>query len=184
MLSVGFFAFFVFSAMFNYVPFYLSGPPLHASVRVITLLYLAYRDGDRRGPARGQADQSLRYRHHPGPWLAGVRSGHRLTFIPSLAAIAASAHRHLRGVLSPCMRQRSGRSNARLTESRERANSLYVLLYYLGGAAGISAAGAAYARWGWPGVTTLGLAALVLRSPSGSRKLRRTAAMIWLCKVT
>ena len=33
MLSVGFFAFFVFSAMFNYVPFYLSGPPLHASVR-------------------------------------------------------------------------------------------------------------------------------------------------------
>jgi len=37
-----------------------------------------------------------------------------------------------------------------------------VLLYYLGGAAGISAAGAAYARWGWPGVTALGLAALLL----------------------
>src|SRR5437763_12993650 len=50
MLSVGFFAFFVFSAMFNYIPFYLSGPPLHAGVRVITLLYLAYVMGIAAGP--------------------------------------------------------------------------------------------------------------------------------------
>src|SRR5438128_1733165 len=53
MFAVGFFAFFVFSAMFNYAPFYLSGPPLHLSVRVITLLYLAYLVGIAAGPFSG-----------------------------------------------------------------------------------------------------------------------------------
>jgi hypothetical protein len=35
-----------------------------------------------------------------------------------------------------------------------------VLFYYLGGAAGISATGWAYARAGWPGVVTLAVAVL------------------------
>jgi len=68
-----------------------------------------------------------------------------LTFIPSLPAIALS-------LAVMC----------RLSGSRGRANSLYVLLYYLGGAAGITAAGAAYARWGWRGAALVGLAALLV----------------------
>ena len=55
-----------------------------------------------------------------------------------------------------------GSLNARLTGSRGRANSLYVLLYYLGGAAGISAGGAAYARWGWNGTAGVGALALLV----------------------
>jgi len=92
-----------------------------------------------------------------------------LTFIPSLAAIAASLTAICGGFFA-MHAAAVGSLNARLTESRGRANSLYVLLYYLGGATGISAAGAAYARWGWPGVTTLGLAPWSSRSPSGSLK--------------
>src|SRR5436305_2059279 len=38
MFAVGFFAFFVFSSMFNYIPFYLSGAPLHASVGIVEML--------------------------------------------------------------------------------------------------------------------------------------------------
>jgi YNFM family putative membrane transporter len=160
MLSVGFFAFFVFSAMFNYVPFYLSGPPLHASVRVITLLYLAYVMGIAAGPLAGR----LTNRFGTGTTLilgsVLFASAIGLTLIPSLAAIAASLTAICGGFFA-MHAAAVGSLNARLTESRGRANSLYVLLYYLGGAAGISAAGAAYARWGWPGVTALGLAALV-----------------------
>ena len=55
-----------------------------------------------------------------------------------------------------------GTLNRRLSGSRGRANSLYVLFYYLGGSAGISAAGWAYTRWGWRGCTALGLAVLAL----------------------
>ena len=67
-----------------------------------------------------------------------------------------------------------GSLNSRLTESRGRANSLYVLLYYLGGAAGISAAGAAYARWGWPGVAALGLAGLFVPFSVGIAEIAAT----------
>jgi YNFM family putative membrane transporter len=147
--------------MFNYVPFYLSGPPLHASVRVITLLYLAYVMGIAAGPLAGR----LTNRFGTGTILVlgslVFAAAIALTFIPSLAAIAASLTAICGGFFA-MHAAAVGSLNARLTESRGRANSLYVLLYYLGGATGISAAGAAYARWGWPGVTTLGLAALVL----------------------
>jgi YNFM family putative membrane transporter len=37
---VAFGAFFVFSSVFNYLPFYLAGPPFGASTRAITLTYL------------------------------------------------------------------------------------------------------------------------------------------------
>jgi len=161
MLSVGFFAFFVFSAMFNYVPFYLSGPPLHAGVRVITLLYLAYVMGIAAGPLAGR----LTNRFGTGATLVLgsllFAAAIALTLIPSLVTIAASLTAICGGFFA-MHAAAVGSLNARLTESRGRANSLYVLLYYLGGAAGISAAGAAYARWGWPGVTALGLAALLL----------------------
>jgi YNFM family putative membrane transporter len=46
--------------------------------------------------------------------------------------------------------------NRRLTASRGKANSLYVLAYYLGGAVGITLSGYAYGLAGWRGVATLG----------------------------
>ena len=49
-----------------------------------------------------------------------------------------------------------------LTGSRGRANSLYVLFYYLGGAAGISATGWAYLRAGWHGLVALAIAVLLV----------------------
>ena len=65
-----------------------------------------------------------------------------------------------------------GSLNGRLSGSRGRANSLYVLLYYLGGAAGISATGAAYARFGWPGAAALGGLALIVPSAVGVLEIR------------
>jgi YNFM family putative membrane transporter len=161
MFSVGFFAFFVFSAVFNYVPFYLSGPPLHASVRAITLLYLAYVMGIAAGPLAGR----LTNRFGTGITLifgsVAFAAAIGLTLIPSLPLIALSLATICGGFFA-MHAAAVGSLNARLSGSRGRANSLYILLYYLGGASGISATGAAYARWGWRGAAGLGLAALLV----------------------
>ena len=161
MFAVGFFAFFVFSAMFNYAPFYLSGPPLHLSVRMITLLYLAYLVGIAAGPFSGNLTRraGTGFTLIAGCALFGFSIA--LTLVPFLPVIAGS----LAGICGGFFAMHAaavGSLNARLTESRGRANSLYVLLYYLGGAAGISAGGAAYARWGWNGTAAVGGLALLV----------------------
>jgi MFS transporter, YNFM family, putative membrane transport protein len=161
MFAVGFFAFFVFSAVFNYLPFYLSGAPLHASVRLITLMYLAYLVGIAAGPFSG----SLILRWGTGATLIAGSAlfalAIALTLIPSLPVIALSLALVCGGFFA-MHAGAVGSLNGRLTGSRGRANSLYVLLYYLGGAAGISATGAAYARFGWSGAAALGSLALVV----------------------
>ena len=161
MFSVGFFAFFVFSGMFNYVPFYLSGPPVHAPVRVITLLYLAYVVGIAVAPLSA----TLAARLGTGLTLAAgsllFAAAIALTLVPSLPAVALS----LAGICGGFFTMHAaavGAMNRRLKGSRGRANSIYVLLYYLGGAAGISATGAAFARWGWRGAAGLGALALAV----------------------
>jgi YNFM family putative membrane transporter len=62
--------------------------------------------------------------------------------------------------------------NRRLTGGRGRANSLYVLFYYLGGACGITASGWAYGLARWHGVITLGLVVLIVPLVAGFQDLR------------
>src|SRR6267378_2504076 len=131
LLVVSFSAFFVFSATFNYLPFYVSRPPINAPLNVVTLLYLAYVVGMIAGPLAGKLSNRL---------------GSGATMAIGSAVLAAAL----------------GTLNSRLTGSRGRANSLYVLFYYLGGAAGISATGWAYSRRGWPGVVALAMAVLLV----------------------
>src|SRR5262249_40537252 len=60
-LIVAFTAYFVFSSMFNYLPFYLSRPPFSARTEVITLMYLAYIIGIVNGPMYGRLCNRLGY---------------------------------------------------------------------------------------------------------------------------
>jgi MFS transporter, YNFM family, putative membrane transport protein len=66
----------------------------------------------------------------------------------------------------------AGSLNRRLTGGRGRANSLYVLFYYLGGACGITASGWAYGLGGWHGVVALGLVVLAVPLAAGYQELR------------
>jgi MFS transporter, YNFM family, putative membrane transport protein len=161
MLVVAFTAFFVFSATFNYLPFYLSAPPIGASVRIVTLLYLAYVVGMIAGPLAGK----LSNRMGSGPTMslgAGVLAfAITCTLVPSLGVVAASLPVVCAGFFG-MHAAALGTLNRRLTSSRGRANSLYVLSYYLGGVSGISAAGYAYAHAGWRGCVALGVGVLLI----------------------
>jgi MFS transporter, YNFM family, putative membrane transport protein len=160
-LVIAFSAYFVFSSMFNYLPFYLSKPPFSAPTEVITLIYLAYLVGIVMGPMSGR----LSNRMGSGTTIAFgslvLAAAVAATLIPSLAAIAASLVLMCASFFS-IHAAAIGLLNRRLTSSRGRANSLYVLSYYLGGTAGITACGYAYDSYGWNGAVVLGTAVLLL----------------------
>jgi YNFM family putative membrane transporter len=161
MFAVAFGAFFVFSSTFNYLPFYLSKPPFSARTEVITLLYLAYLIGVVIGPMSGRLSNRLGSGMTMviGSVILGIAVAAML--IQSLAAIALSLIGVCAGFFS-IHAAAVGLLNRRLTSSRGRANSLYVLCYYLGGGAGITACGYAYGTYGWSGAATLNAAILLL----------------------
>ncbi|MBI4642586.1 MAG: MFS transporter [Deltaproteobacteria bacterium] len=168
-LLVAFGAFFVFSSIFNYLPFYLAAPPFRAPTQVITLMYLAYLLGVVIGPVAG----NLSNRFGNGATMAGGAVVFALaiaaTLIPSLWAVAASLAGVCLGFFA-IHAAAAGLLNRRLTVSRGRANSLYILFYYLGGSVGITLSGLAHERGGWPGVALLGIMMLSIPFSIGWRE--------------
>jgi MFS transporter, YNFM family, putative membrane transport protein len=164
--SVAFLAFWVFSALFNYLPFYLAGPAFHASTQRITLMYLAYVLGIVVGPLSGQLSNRL---------------GNGATMvIGALVFALALATTHIMnlwavvlGLCGVCVgffsihSSAAGSLNQKLKASRGRANSLYVLFYYLGGTTGITVSGYAFEYFGWTGVTVTGMLLLTVIIAAG-----------------
>jgi YNFM family putative membrane transporter len=161
MLVVGFGGFFVFSSTFNYLPFYLSSPPFSAPTEVITLVYLAYLVGLVMAPLSGRISNRI---GSGATMIVGslvLIAAVAATLIQSLAVIATSLVALCAGFFS-VHSAAVGLLNRRLITSRGRANSLYVLAYYIGGAVGITACGYAYNKFGWSGVVALSIAVLLL----------------------
>jgi MFS transporter, YNFM family, putative membrane transport protein len=158
---VAFGAFFVFSSVFNYLPFYLSNPPFQASTRIITLMYLSYVTGIIVGPLAGKLSNRIGNGSTMvlGTAVLGLSIG--LTLIQSIPVIVASLVGICAGFFA-IHAAAAGALNRRLTSSRGRANSLYVLFYYIGGAIGINSSGFAFVRSGWHGVVYLMLAILLI----------------------
>jgi YNFM family putative membrane transporter len=174
--SVAFLSFWVFSALFNYLPFYLAGPPFHASTERITFMYLAYVLGIIVGPLSGKLSNRL------GNGVTMVLGA--LVFALALGAThIGSLWAVIAGLCGVCIgffsihSAAAGCLNQKLKSSRGRANSLYVLFYYLGGSAGITVSGYSYERYGWFGVTGTGLLLLAVIVAAGfveTRAARRS----------
>jgi YNFM family putative membrane transporter len=178
-IGVGSGAFFVFSSTFNYLPFYLSGPPFSVRTEVITLMYLAYLIGIVIGPLSGKLSNRI---GSGATMLVGsllCALAIAATLISSLVVIAASLVAICAGFFS-IHSAAVGLLNRRLSASRGRANSLYVLFYYAGGAVGITACGYAYTGYGWIGAVALNIVVLLLPLIIGLMELaqaRRTISI-------
>lgn len=162
MCMVGFGSFWVFSTIFNFLPFHLSEPPISASTNLITLLYLTYLVGAVMGPVSGRLSNRYGGGHTMviGALLLGASMAALL--VPSLPLIIVALLGSCAGFFS-IHAAASGTLNRRLTVSRGRGNALYVLFYYVGGAVGITTCGYAWQHGGWSAV--LGLNAVVLTIP-------------------
>jgi YNFM family putative membrane transporter len=169
---VAFGGFFVFSSIFNYLPFYLHRPPFNASTELITMLYLSYLIGIFIGPVAGNLSNRI---GNGSTMILGslvFALAISLTLIKSLLAILVALALVCAGFFA-IHASAAGSLNRKLTTSRGRANSLYVLAYYLGGAAGITVSGYAYGLAGWPGVAALGVAMLALPFATGVTERRQ-----------
>lgn len=169
--AVAFGAFWVFSSTFNFLPFRLGQPPISASTNLITALYLTYLVGAAMGPLAGRMANRLGNGRTMvlgaavlGISLAGLLLPHLWTIVLALLGVCAgffTTHAAASGAL-----------NSRLSASRGRGNALYVLFYYVGGAAGITASGHAWRLGGWPSVVTLNLAMLLVPVAVGMAEMR------------
>ncbi|GAA6142310.1 MFS transporter [Hydrogenophaga sp. 5NK40-0174] len=164
MCLVGFGAFWVFSSIFNFLPFHLSEPPISASTDLITLLYLVYVLGAVMGPLAGKLSNRL------GSGRTMV-AGSVLLGLSLAALLVHSLPVVVLALLGICAAfftihaSASGALNSRLKASRGRGNALYVLFYYVGGAVGITTGGYAWDHGGWE--TVLLINAVVLMIPLG-----------------
>ena len=154
-------AFFVFSATFNFLPFYLAGPPFNAPTGIITMMYLSYIVGMFIGPLAGKLSNKLGNgaTMSLGSLVFALALGFSL--ITSVMAIVA-ALAGMCGGFFMVHAAATGALNRKLTASRGRANSLNVLFYYLGGYAGITISGFCYIIAGWKAIVMLGAGVLVL----------------------
>ncbi len=141
----------IFSSIFNYLPFRLSGPPFHYSTELTTLLYVVYVIGIIIGPLAGK----LSNRFGSGSTLLGgaiaIGLSLALFLVPSLPAIIG-------GLLAACAgfftvhAAAVGSLNRKLASGQGRANALYMLFFYIGGWAGITCTGFAFKHSGWNAV--------------------------------
>ena len=164
--SVGAASFGAFSSVFNYLPFYLAGPPFRLQTQLITMLYLSYLVGVAVGPFAGRLGNRLGNGITMAVGGGVFGASILLTLLPSILAVAAS----LAGVCAGFFIVHTaaiGSLNRKLATGRGRGNSLYVLFYYLGGTAGITASGVAYRLAGWEGVVGLVAALLLIPVAAG-----------------
>ncbi len=153
--SVAFGAFFVFSSIFNYLPFYLAAPPFNASTQFITFMYLSYVIGIFIGPIAGAISNRIGNGATMALGSILFASALAATLIRSIPVIMLSLIGVCAGFFA-IHASAAGSLNRRLVSSRGRANSLYVLFYYLGGFLGITVSGYVYLSAGWSGVVVLG----------------------------
>ena len=141
----------MFSSIFNYLPYRLSGNPFHFSTEMITMVYLVYILGIFQGPLAGQI--SRRYGGGNTLILGCLVLAGALVLL-----LISSVWAVIFGLLALCAgfftihATAVGLLNHKLSHSQGRANALYVLFYYAGGWVGITMAGFLFQAMGWSGM--------------------------------
>ena len=135
-------------------------------------MYLAYVIGIVIGPLAGKISNRLGSGTTLCLGAAVFALGIACTLNGSVIAVAAGLAAVCGGFFA-IHAAAVGALNRRLTTSQGRANSLYVLFYYLGGAVGITISGYAYVAGGWTALAALGMWMLLIPFAMGVVENRR-----------
>ncbi len=167
-------SFFIFSSVFNYLPFRMTAPPFGYSTELTTLLYLAYIVGIFMGPTAGRAGNRFGTGNTLLGGVAVLGVSLMLILLPSITAVVLALLGVCAGFFS-IHAAAVGSLNRKLSSGQGRANALYVLFYYMGGWLGITLSGFAYKQGGWRAVIYICLLFLVIPLSAGiaERKNRR-----------
>ena len=158
---VAFGSYFVFSSIFNYLPFYLAGPSFGMSTKSIAIIYCTYITGIIIGPFAGKLSNRIGNGATMmlGTIIFGLSISLTLVF-KSIFVIVISMIGVCAGFFS-IHAAAAGLLNYKINSSRGMANSIYVLFYYIGGSIGITLSGYIYLCFDWTGVVLLGLMVLL-----------------------
>lgn len=156
----------MFSPIFNFLPYRLSGSPFNFSTEMITLIYLVYVMGISIGPLAGRISNRLGGGSAliVGACILGLSMLSLL--IPSTVAIILALLGTCTGFFT-IHAVAVGLLNKKLSGSHGKANALYVLFYYAGGWLGITGAGFAFERFGWQGVIGFVICFLIIPIVTG-----------------
>jgi predicted MFS family arabinose efflux permease len=146
-----------FSAFWTGLTFWLSAPPWNYSQGAIGRVALMGAVGALAAPWFGRQADLGRGHLLTGVCLLGAVAGFALTLQGSLTALIAGTL-----LLDACVQGTLVLGQQVIyqldPEQRSRINTLYIATFFLGGAAASALSGLAFARWGWPGVVSLGCA--------------------------
>ncbi len=152
--------FFCFIGIFTYLPYYLTAPPFRLSTALVSSVYLVYVAGVFTSLVSGQLSRRVGRRAVMAVGLAIAFAGVLGTLIHSLAAVVVS-------LVILCVGMFAVQStapafvNANARGAKGAAGALYVTFYYVGASLGSLLPGYAWQAWGWPGVASACVAALV-----------------------
>jgi len=149
-LAIGFGVLFSFVGTFNYIAFYLAGPPFGLSAAAIGTIFVVWLIGVVTTPATGFFVRRIGRRALVLIGMVFWAAGLLVTLSSNLALIVAGL-----ALAAGCGFFCQAASTAYVAVSAERARSsavgLYVTFYYLGGSVGAVLPGYAWNRFGWPG---------------------------------
>ncbi len=159
-------SFAIFSSIFNYLPYRLSGQPFVFSTETITLFYFVYVVGIFIGPTAGRVSNRF---GSGSTLLAGsvvLGGALALLLLPLITAVILG----LLGICAGFFTIHSaavGSLNRKLLSGQGRANALYVLFYYVGGWLGITGSGLVYKQGGWSALITVSMLLLIIPTGAG-----------------
>ena len=159
----------IFSPVFNFLPYRMEGAPFHFSTELTTLIYLVYVLGIFLGPLAGRFSNRFGARRTLIIATIIEAAALLLLLIPRVTAVIMG----LLGVCAGFFTIHSvavGLLNRKLSRNHGKANALYMVSYYSGGWLGITGAGFAFERFGWPGVVFFVMCFLVIPLVTGIRE--------------
>jgi predicted MFS family arabinose efflux permease len=147
-----------FSAFWTTVTFRLVAAPFHFTEPEIGAFALVGASGALVAPVAGRLDDAGHGRAITGAAFCIAAAAFALAWIPGNIWTLALAGIGIDVAVQTTLVAGQGAIYALDPAARNRLNTLYVGLFFFGGAAGSALSSIAYARAGWPGVVALGVA--------------------------